>query len=101
MAAPAEDKELPSGDQLVTWRLIVDRPPSRRPLPEGARETAVDTLDCVAWPAGLRRSAVGWAAGDVISIEGAVRRRFWRLPAGGVSSRYEIEVVKAKRALRT
>lgn len=94
-----EERELPSGDVLTTWRLVVDRPPSKRPTPEGARTPTVDTLDCVAWPAGLRRSAAGWTPGDVISIEGALQRRFWRSP-GGLGSRYEVEVSKAKRISR-
>jgi single-strand DNA-binding protein len=100
LAAEAQKRELPSGDELTTWRLVVDRPASRRRTPERARETTVDTLDCVAWSAGLQRSAAGWSPGDVVSIEGAVRRRFWRAGAGGVASRYEIEVLKAKRVAR-
>jgi single-strand DNA-binding protein len=100
LAAQAEQRELPSGDLLTSWRLVVDRPPGRRKAPEGARETTLDTLDCVAWTAGLQRSAAGWEPGDVISVEGAVRRRFWRVPAGGIGSRYEIEVLKAKRVVK-
>lgn len=34
-----------------------------------------------------------------MSIEGALRRRFWRGPAGA-SSRYEVEVSKAKGLAR-
>ena len=100
LAAEPEERELPSGDRLTCWRLVVDRGPSRRKSPEGARETTLDTLDCVAWAPGLQRSASGWQPGDVISVEGSVRRRFWRVPAGGVGSRYEIEVVKAKRVAK-
>ncbi|MCW2600621.1 MAG: Single-stranded DNA-binding protein [Frankiales bacterium] len=96
LAAPAEDRELPSGDVLTTWRLVVGRPPSKRPLPEGVRPTTIDTLECVAWTSGVQRSAAGWAAGDVLAVEGALRRRFWRAPTGA-SSRYEVEVTKAKR----
>ena len=100
LAEPAQERELPSGDVLTTWRLVVDRPPSTRPLPEGVRPTTVDALDCVAWTSGVRRTAAAWRSGDVVSIEGSLRRRFWRGPTGGGSSRYEIEVVKAKRVAR-
>jgi len=37
-----------------------------------------------------------WRAGDIIEIDGALRRRFWRTPGGPVS-RYEVEVRKARR----
>jgi single-strand DNA-binding protein len=99
LSGPPEERELPSGDLLATWRLVVDRPATKRPTPEGSRTPTVDTLECVAWSAGLRRLASGWAPGDVISVEGSLQRRFWRSP-GGLGSRYEVEVAKAKRLSR-
>jgi single-strand DNA-binding protein len=99
LAAAAEGRELPSGDLLTSWRLVVDRPPSRRRPPEGVRPATVDTLDCVAWLGGVQRSAVAWVPGDLIAVEGALRRRFWR-GASGSSSRYEVEVTKARRVSR-
>ena len=98
MAAAAEERTLPSGDLLTTWRLVVDRPPARRPVP-GVRAATVDTLNCVAWEAGPRRTARGLVAGDVVSIAGALRRRFWRAGAGAVS-RCEVEVSTVKRLSR-
>ena len=94
VAAPAEQREMPSGDVMTTFRLVVDRPP--RKLPEGVRPTTVDTLDCVVWTAGLRRTVGSWQAGDVVRVEGAVRRRFWRAGVGA-ASRCEVEVAKARR----
>jgi single-strand DNA-binding protein len=99
VSAPAEERTLPSGDVLLTWRLVVDRPPSRRTAPEGARAVTVDTIDCVAWTTGLRRTAGGFEAGDVVRVEGALRRRFWR-GGGGPASRYEVEVASTKRLTR-
>lgn len=98
LAAPAAERELPSGDMLTLWRLVVDRPAGAR-VPEGVRQVTVDTLECVSRSAAVRRTAGGWAAGDLVSVEGALRRRFWRTP-GGPSSRYEVEVTKAKRVSR-
>lgn len=89
LAAAAEVREMPSGDQAVVWRLVVDRP-----TPDARGK--VDTLACVAWQAGPRRSALSWHAGDTVEIDGALRRRFWRTP-GGPASRYEVEVLKARR----
>jgi single-strand DNA-binding protein len=97
VSAPAEERTLPSGDVLVSWRLVVDRPPSRRSVPEGGRVVTVDTIDCVAWSGGVRRTAVAFAQGDVVRVEGALRRRFWRGGAGGAASRTEVEVLSAKR----
>jgi single-strand DNA-binding protein len=99
VAAKAEQRQLPSGDVLMTWRLVVDRGPNRRPVPDGVRPATVDALDCVAWSGQVQRAAGGWEPGDVVLVEGSVRRRFWRVPTGA-SSRYEIEVVKAKRLAR-
>jgi single-strand DNA-binding protein len=99
MAAAAEERILPSGDVLLTWRLVVDRPPPRRPVPDGLRVPVVDTLDCVAWTGTVRRTARAFEAGDVVSVEGALRRRFWRAGAGA-ASRCEVEVRTARRLRR-
>ena len=88
VAAEPVERTLPSGDVILTWRVIVDRPPPRRPVPEGVRLPLVDALDCVTF-----------AAGDVVRLDGSLRRRFWR--AGAItSSRYEVEVSAAKRLNR-
>lgn len=91
-----EERELPSGDSLVSWRVVVSRPTPRRAAPEGVRQTTIDTLDCVAWTAGLRRTARGLVDGDVVAVEGALRRRFWRA-GGGAASRCEVEVSTLRR----
>ena len=59
----------------------------------GARTStvSVDTVDCVAWSATVQRSVSGCAAGDVVRVRGALRRRFWRT-GGGAASRCEVEV---------
>ena len=97
LSAEPEERELPSGDVLTTFRLVVDRPP--QPAREGVRPTTVDTLDCVVWTPSLRRAVGGWSPGDVVRVEGSLRRRFWRGGAGPVS-RHEVEVARAKRLQR-
>ena len=94
-----EERELPSGDVLVSWRVVVDRPPPRRAAPSGVRAPTIDTLDCVAWSGAVRRTARGLADGDVVAVEGALRRRFWRAGAGAVS-RTEVEVEQLRRLSR-
>jgi len=94
-----EERLLPSGDSLVSWRVVVDRPAGARRAPAGVRAATVDTVDCVAWPAGLRRTARALAEGDVVEVTGALRRRFWR--AGPTSvSRTEVEVDRVRRLSR-
>lgn len=91
LAAATELRELPSGDEIAVWRLIV-----QRDGPPVAGRPHLDTLECVGWPARLRRTATGWTAGDLIEVDGALRRRFWRAgPA--LHSRYEIEARTARR----
>lgn len=85
---------LPSGDEVVIVRLVVRRPPGAR-----TRAPTVDTFDCAAWRAGARRTVSGWAAGEHVAVEGALRRRFWRSPSGP-ASRYEVEVERGRRLSR-
>ena len=94
---PAE-RELPSGDVIVTWRVVVDRPPPRA-TDTGGRAQSIDTIDCVAWKPGARRTARGYVAGDVVAVEGALRRRFWR-GGGALASRCEVEVAVTRRMAR-
>lgn len=108
VSAPAEERELPSGDVIATWRLVVDRPADRSAARraavrdgEPARPRAVvDTFDCVVRTARLRRSVRAFAAGDVVAVDGALRRRFFRGGGGGPASRYEVEVAAVRRLAR-
>jgi single-strand DNA-binding protein len=92
-----EEREMPSGDVVVTFRLVVDRPEQK--LPEGVRRTTIDTIDCAAWLAAARRSAASWDDGDVLEVAGSIRRRFFQGPSGS-QSRVEVEVAKVKRVAR-
>lgn len=95
LAAEAVVRELPSGDVLVSFRVVVDRLAASR-AGAAARGRQVDTLDCSALRAPVRRAALRWGTGDVVELHGALRRRFWRSP-GGPASRYEVEVMRARR----
>jgi single-strand DNA-binding protein len=67
MSAPAEIRTLPSGDTLLTFRLVV-----RRPEPRARGQS-------------LQRRAAAWQPGDVVEVEGALQRRFWRTGTGTAS----------------
>lgn len=99
LAVEPVEKDLPSGDPLVTFRLVVDRDlKARRSAANGgsARTPTVDTLDCSAWRRDVQRTLARAAPGDVLEVEGALRRRFWRTGAGA-ASRSEVEVLRVRR----
>jgi single-strand DNA-binding protein len=79
LSAPAEVKTLPSGDTLVSFRLVVRRPELR------ARGQSTDTLPCITYDRALQRRITAWQAGDVVEVEGALQRRFWRTGSGTAS----------------
>jgi single-strand DNA-binding protein len=88
---------LPSGDSVVSVRLVVERP---RPAAGRGRGQQVDTLACAGWAPALRRTMLRWNPGDVVEVDGCLRRRFWR--AEGVpQSRYEVELSAARRLARS
>jgi single-strand DNA-binding protein len=86
-------RALPSGDVVVTFRVVVPRP--RRPRSEAAR-AAVDAIDIACWTARTRGTAGGLAEGEHVEIEGSLRRRFFAGAAGRVS-RYEVEARRLRR----
>ncbi|HEX6935350.1 MAG TPA: single-stranded DNA-binding protein [Actinomycetes bacterium] len=98
LAAEAVRRDLPSGDSLVSFRLVVERPPARRGDPAGrsSRSPTVDTLDCAAWRKDVQRVLARAAAGDVLEVHGALRRRFWRT-GSGAASRSEVEAARVRR----
>jgi single-strand DNA-binding protein len=89
-----DERLLPSGDRLVSMRVIVPRPPNRvRP------SATVDTFDCVAWTVRAGDALLKLAPDDPVEITGALRRRFWR-GDNGAASRVEVEVSRVRRLPR-
>ena len=86
----AVEKQLPSGDTVVEFRIVIDRT-SRR-----GSKREVDTLDVAAWLAGPRKKALSLKIDDWVSVEGAVRRRFWKAP-NGLASRWQVEASQLRR----
>ncbi|MDP1711428.1 MAG: single-stranded DNA-binding protein [Candidatus Nanopelagicaceae bacterium] len=80
------ERELPSGDHVVEFRIVV-----KRDTREG-----VDTLDIAAWSAKTRRKGLTLKADEWVEISGAVRRRFWKAPTG-LASRWQIEASEISR----
>ncbi len=86
VSAPATDRELPSGEHVVEFRLIITR----------AEREGVDTLDIAAWSSRVRRTALSLKAGEWLEISGSIRRRFWQGPTG-LTSRWQIEAESITR----
>jgi single-strand DNA-binding protein len=86
VSQPPEERVLPSGDTLWSFRVVVPRPddPTRSRHP-------VDAVDCCVWSGRVRRSVASWRVDDIVEVRGAVRRRFFRT-AHGAASRFEVEV---------
>lgn len=80
VSAPATSKELPSGDKVVEFRLIITR----------SEREGVDTLDIAAWSAKSRKMALTLEGDEWIEVSGSIHRRFWQSPTG-VASRWQIE----------
>lgn len=62
----AVEKELPSGDKVVEFRLIVTR----------EKQSGVDTLDIASWSAKSRRTALSLTPDEWVEVSGSIHRRF-------------------------
>jgi single-strand DNA-binding protein len=96
VSTPPQRRVLPSGTEIVTLRLSVAREPS--PMATGSRQTT-DWFDCSVWGGRLRRTVAGWREGDLVQVEGALRRRFYRA-GGGTATRVEVEVLRGRVTAR-
>ena len=81
VSAAPEARMLPSGDEVVSFRLIVPRSATAR----RRSKQRVDTIECSAWTARLRRSVRRLEAGDAVTVTGELRRRFTRGASGPMS----------------
>ncbi len=93
LTSPPQERVLPSGDAIVTFRMSMVR--EATPMTRGSTKTS-DWVDCVAFGARVRRTVGSWAVGDPVTVEGALRRRFYR-SADGAATRLEVEVLRASR----
>jgi len=95
LGARNQTRELPSGDVITTFTVIVDRPPTR-----GSSETKsgsrVDAIACVSARARVREAIQRWEPGTMVKIDGTLRRRFWRSP-GGLGSAMDVDVRVMRR----
>jgi single-strand DNA-binding protein len=89
-AEPAR-RELSAGRRLVTWRLAMTRRAE-----EQRAGAEVDAVNCVSFDPRVHAGVRGWTIGDVVQVQGALRRRFWRTSAG-TASFFEVEAEEVRR----
>ena len=82
----AIEKELPSGDKVVEFRLIITRD----------KQSGVDTLDIGAWSSKARRTSLTLTPDQWVEVSGSIHRRFWSGPHG-LASRWQVEAVEVTR----
>jgi single-strand DNA-binding protein len=85
-----QERVLPSGDVVVEFRIVIDRSQNR------GKKREVDTLDIAVWSASTRKRALRLSVDDWVSIDGAVRRRFWQAPTG-LASRWQVEASQLRK----
>ena len=88
-----EERVLPSGDAVWTFRVVVPRPAG------GRTRQRVDALDCAVWGGRVRASVPTWTADDVVEVTGQLRRRFFST-GGPPVSRVEVEVTSGRLVRR-
>jgi len=88
-----ETRDLPSGDTVTVFTIVVDRSRGRGSSPSGP---TVDAIACQSFRADVSRRLARLDAGDWVTAEGTLKRRFWRSP-GGLGSAMEVEVSRLRR----
>lgn len=83
-------RELPSGDVITAFTVIVDRPVRERTT------TKVDAIACQTLLSSVVNRLDRLDAGDMVRVEGTLRRRFWRAGAG-LGSAMEVDVRRLVR----
>jgi single-strand DNA-binding protein len=88
LGTQVRERQLPSGDILVAFDVVV---PRKKPI----RATKVDAIPCQVSTAALRSRVLRLEAGVVIAVEGSLQRRFWRSPSG-LGSALEVHVTRLR-----
>lgn len=90
LSGEPKEKVLPSGSKVVEFRLVVERDKN-----QSGSNQLVDTIDIATWSAIGRKSALKLDENAWISVNGAIRRRFWQSPTG-LTSRWQVEASEIK-----
>lgn len=94
LSGSPERREMPSGDTVWTFRVVIGRQPGVG-SGTGPRRSRVDTIECAVWSGRVKRSVADWHDGDIVEVAGALRRRFFK-SRGATVSRVEVDVARGK-----
>jgi single-strand DNA-binding protein len=95
LGARVDRRELPSGDEVTIFTVVVDRP-ARDAAKGGVRAATVDAISCQTFRAAVARRVAGLESGEWVRVEGTLRRRFWRTGMG-LGSAMEVDVARLER----
>jgi len=98
LGSSIEERELPSGDCVTTFTIIVDRPADRGRAGGGRTTVKVDAIACQTFRDPVVRRLTALEPGRWVQAEGTLRRRFWRSGAA-LNSIMEVDV-SSLRAVR-
>lgn len=93
LGARVDLRDLPSGDTVTVFTVVVDR--LRGSGPPGSR-VKVDAIPCQAFRSTVVRRLASVEPGEWVRVEGRLRRRFWR-SGSGLGSAMEVEVSRLQR----
>lgn len=93
LGARVDERELPSGDVVTVFTVIVDR---KERSPSTGQAKGVDAIACQTFRPAVARRVGTLDAGQWVRVEGALRRRFWRSGAG-LGSAMEVDVRRIQR----
>ena len=87
-----EARVLPSGDEILAFTVVVDRPGGAR----SESSARVDSIPCQTTRAGVRKRVEGLEPGARVSATGRLQRRFWKT-GSGLGSAMEVVVESLRR----
>lgn len=91
LGATVSERELPSGDNVTSFSVIVDRPPRDR-----RGKTTVDSIPCQTFSVSIGARVFRLEPGDWIQVTGALRRRFWR-SSESAQSALEVQATSVRK----
>lgn len=91
LGSTVTEHELPSGDIVTAFSVVVDRP-----LRDRRGSTTVDAIPCQTFSRAIGARVMSWEPGLRIQVCGALRRRFWRSGAG-TSSVLQVQATMVRR----
>ncbi len=95
LGATVAERELPSGDIVTTFSVVVDRPP--RDVRGSAK---VDSITCQTFSGPVGARVMSWEPGVWVHVGGVLRRRFWR-SGGGANSILEVQANSVRKIRRS